>query len=115
MFFLQEYKALSLYGDPTAPGVLAILTHHNMPRMNPLPWSHLRPQGQTYLPVQDDKAIELPQRVWPLSSMVGDADNAIVVGLARACGQPPTETHPSQPANVTKTLEATLYSGPSST
>ena len=38
-----------------APGVLAVLTHKNMPRMNPLGWSHLRPQGQTYLPLQDDK------------------------------------------------------------
>jgi xanthine dehydrogenase YagR molybdenum-binding subunit len=38
-----------------APGVLAVLTHHNTPRMNQLPWSHLRPQGQTYLPLQDDK------------------------------------------------------------
>ena len=38
-----------------APGVLAVLTHHNMPRMNAQPWSHLRPQGQTYLPLQDDK------------------------------------------------------------
>ena len=26
-----------------APGVLAVFTHHNMPRMNPVPWSHLRP------------------------------------------------------------------------
>jgi CO/xanthine dehydrogenase Mo-binding subunit len=23
--------------------------------MKALPWSHLRPQGQTYLPLQDDK------------------------------------------------------------
>jgi xanthine dehydrogenase YagR molybdenum-binding subunit len=38
-----------------APGVLVVLTHNNMPRMNPLPWSHLRPQGQTYLPLQDDQ------------------------------------------------------------
>src|SRR6202035_373390 len=38
-----------------APGVLAVFTHHNMPRMNPVPWSHLRPQGQTYLPLQDDQ------------------------------------------------------------
>jgi len=38
-----------------APGVLAILTHHNMPPMNSLPWSHLHPQGQSYLPLQDDK------------------------------------------------------------
>ena len=40
-----------------APGVLAVFTHHNMPRMNPTPkpWSHLRPHGQGYLPLQDDK------------------------------------------------------------
>src|SRR5260221_996386 len=106
-----------------APGVLVVLTHKNMPRMNPLPWSHLRPQGQTYLPLQDDQihyagqpialviaatldqatyagtlikasyethspavfdlrtakedAVEPPQRMWPLSSLVGDADKAI--------------------------------------
>jgi xanthine dehydrogenase YagR molybdenum-binding subunit len=106
-----------------APGVLAVLTHNNMPRMKLLPWSHLRPQGQTYLPLQDDAihyagqpvavvvaatldqaayagtlikvayeshpprlfdlrtakedAIEPPQRMWPLSSSVGDADKAI--------------------------------------
>jgi xanthine dehydrogenase YagR molybdenum-binding subunit len=106
-----------------APGVLVVLTHNNMPRMKPVPWSHLRPQGQTYLPLQDDKinyagqpialvvaatrdqavhagtlirveyeahapavfdlrtadeeAIDPPQRMWPLSSSVGDADNAI--------------------------------------
>ena len=38
-----------------APGVLAVLTHHNLPRLKPVPWSHLHPQGQTYLPLQDDK------------------------------------------------------------
>jgi xanthine dehydrogenase YagR molybdenum-binding subunit len=38
-----------------APGVLVVLTHHNMPRMNRVPWRHLHPQGQTYLPLQDDK------------------------------------------------------------
>ena len=37
------------------PGVLAVLTHKNTPRMNQMPWSHLRPQGQTYLPLQDDQ------------------------------------------------------------
>ena len=106
-----------------APGVLAVLTHKNMPRMNQQSWSHLRPQGQTYLPLQDDQihyagqpvalvvaatldqatyagtlikvayeahppvvfdlrtakedAVEPPQRMWPLSSSVGDADKAI--------------------------------------
>jgi xanthine dehydrogenase YagR molybdenum-binding subunit len=106
-----------------APGVLVVLTHHNIPRMNPVTWSHLRPQGQTYLPLQDDTihyagqpialvvaatrdqaahagtlvrvecelhsptafdlrtahkdAVDPPQRMWPLSSSVGDADKAI--------------------------------------
>jgi xanthine dehydrogenase YagR molybdenum-binding subunit len=38
------------------PGVLAVFTHPNMPRMNPTPkpWSHLHPHGQDYLPLQDD-------------------------------------------------------------
>ena len=40
-----------------APGVLAVFTHRNMPRMNPTPrpWSHLHPHGQGYLPLQDDQ------------------------------------------------------------
>jgi xanthine dehydrogenase YagR molybdenum-binding subunit len=40
-----------------APGVIAIFTYRNMPRMNPTPkpWSHLRPHGQGYLPLQDDR------------------------------------------------------------
>ena len=39
-----------------APGVVAIFTYRNMPRMNPTPkpWSHLRPHGQSYLPLQDN-------------------------------------------------------------
>ena len=39
-----------------AKGVLAVFTHHNMPRMNPTPkpWSHLHPHGQGYLPLQDE-------------------------------------------------------------
>jgi xanthine dehydrogenase YagR molybdenum-binding subunit len=106
-----------------APGVLAVLTHKNMPRMKTLPWSHVRPQGQTYLPLQDDRvhyagqpvalvvaatldqatyagtlikvdyealqpavfdlgtanedAVEPSQRMWPLSSSIGEADKAI--------------------------------------
>jgi xanthine dehydrogenase YagR molybdenum-binding subunit len=106
-----------------APGVVAVLTHKSTPRMNALPWSHLRPQGQTYLPLQDDRihyagqpvalvvadtldqaahaatlvkvayethpptvfdlrtakkdAVEPSQRMWPLSSSIGDADKAI--------------------------------------
>jgi len=40
-----------------APGVVAVFTHRNMPRMNPTPksWSHLHPHGQSYLPLQDDR------------------------------------------------------------
>src|SRR5437588_7120208 len=106
-----------------APGVLAVLSHKNMPRMNQQSWSHLRPQGQTYLPLQDDKihyagqpialvvaatldqatyagtlikveyeserpvvfdpkraldkAIDPPQFLWPVASLVGDPDKAI--------------------------------------
>jgi xanthine dehydrogenase YagR molybdenum-binding subunit len=107
-----------------APGVLAVFTHRNMPRMNPTPkpWSHLYPHGQGYLPLQDDKihyagqpialvvastpdeaayagtrvrveyapeppivfsprtlqeAVEPPQFLWPVSSAVGDANEAI--------------------------------------
>ncbi len=39
-----------------APGVMTVLTAHSMPRLNPTPkqWSHLRPHGQGYLPLQDD-------------------------------------------------------------
>jgi xanthine dehydrogenase YagR molybdenum-binding subunit len=113
----------------SAPGVLAVLTHKNMPRMQTLPWSHLHPQGQTYLPLQDDQihypgqpvalviaatldqatyagtlvevqyeprvprvfdlrtakedAIEPSQRMWPLSSSVGDADKAIAAAAVK--------------------------------
>jgi xanthine dehydrogenase YagR molybdenum-binding subunit len=128
-----------------APGVLVVLTHRNMPRMNPLPWSHLRPQGQTYLPLQDNKihyagqpvaivvaetldqatyagtlieiayeidrpvvfrpqmareAIEPPQRMWPLSSLVGDADKAIAdaaVKIERAYTMPDRHHNQMEP------------------
>ena len=41
-----------------APGVLAVFTHRNMPRMNPTPkpWSHLHPHGQGYLPFRTTKS-----------------------------------------------------------
>lgn len=53
------------------PGVLAVLTHHNMLRMNPTPkpWSHLHPYGQGYLPVQDDKIHYAGQ---PIASVVAE-------------------------------------------
>jgi len=128
-----------------APGVLAVLTHHNTPRMNRLPWSHLRPQGQTYLPLQDDKihyagqpvavvvaetrdqaayagtliaigyeigrpvvfsppmardAVDPPQRMWPLSSSIGDADTAIADAAIRIEGaytMPDRHHNPMEP------------------
>jgi xanthine dehydrogenase YagR molybdenum-binding subunit len=48
-----------------APGVLAVFTHRNMPRMNPTPkpWSHLHPHGQSYLPLQDDKILYADQPI----------------------------------------------------
>lgn len=128
-----------------APGVLVVLTHRNMPRMNPVLWSHLRPQGQTYLPLQDDEihyagqpvavvvaetldqaayagalieiecevdrpvvfrpqmardAIEPPQRMWPLSSSIGDADKAIAdaaVKIERAYTMADRHHNPMEP------------------
>jgi xanthine dehydrogenase YagR molybdenum-binding subunit len=48
-----------------APGVLAVFTHQNMPRMNPTPkpWSHLHPHGQSYLPLQDDRILYADQPI----------------------------------------------------
>ena len=129
-----------------APGVLAVLTHKNMPRMKALPWSHLHPQGQTYLPLQDDQihyagqpvalviaatldqathagtltkvayeshppkvfdrrtakedAIEPPQRMWPLSSSIGDADKAIAdaaVKIEHTYTMPDRHHNPMEP------------------
>jgi xanthine dehydrogenase YagR molybdenum-binding subunit len=129
-----------------APGVLAVLTHKNMPRMTALPWSHLRPQGQTYLPLQDDQihyagqpvalviaatldlaifagtlikveyearppvvfdprtakedAVEPPQRMWPLSSSIGDANKAIAgaaVKIEQTYTMPDRHHNPMEP------------------
>src|SRR6266478_4002772 len=129
-----------------APGVLAVLTHKNMPRMKALPWSHLRPQGQTYLPLQDDQihyagqpvalvvaatldlatyagtlikveyearppvvfdlrtakkdAIEPPQRMWPLSSSIGDANKAFAgaaVEIEQTYTMPDRHHNPMEP------------------
>jgi xanthine dehydrogenase YagR molybdenum-binding subunit len=129
-----------------APGALAVLTHKNMPRMNPTPWSHLRPQGQTYLPLQDDRihyagqpialviadtldqathagtlikvtyethpptvfdprtakedAVEPSQRMWPLSSSVGDAEKAIAhaaIKIEQTYTMPDRHHNPMEP------------------
>jgi xanthine dehydrogenase YagR molybdenum-binding subunit len=63
-----------------APGVLAVFTHSNMPRMNPTPkpWSHLHPHGQSYLPLQDDKIHYAGQ---PIALVVADTlDQATYAG-----------------------------------
>jgi|RhiMetdeSRZDD1v2_1073273.scaffolds.fasta_scaffold104293_2 xanthine dehydrogenase YagR molybdenum-binding subunit len=129
-----------------APGVLVVLTHKNTPRMKALPWSHLRPQGQTYLPLQDDRvhyagqpvalvvgatldqatyagtlikvayetnvpaifdlrtakedAVEPSQRMWPLSSSIGDADKAITgaaVQIEHTYTMPDRHHNPMEP------------------
>jgi xanthine dehydrogenase YagR molybdenum-binding subunit len=129
-----------------APGVLVVLTHKNMPRVKALPWSHLRPQGQTYLPLQDDRvhyagqpvalivgatldratyagtlikvayetnvpaifdlrtakedAVEPSQRMWPLSSSIGDADKAITgaaVKIEHTYTMPDRHHNPMEP------------------
>ena len=57
-----------------APGVLAVFTHRNMPRMNPTPkpWSHLHPHGQGYLPLQDDKVHYAGQPIALVVAMTRD-------------------------------------------
>ena len=54
-----------------APGVVAVFTYRNMPRMNPTPkpWSQLHPHGQSYLPLQDDKIHYAGQ---PIAIVVAD-------------------------------------------
>jgi len=49
--------ALDTAAAEKAPGVVAVLTASSMPRLNPTPspWSHLRPHGQGYLPLQDER------------------------------------------------------------
>ena len=57
-----------------APGVLAVFTYRNMPRMNPTPqpWSHLHPHGQSYLPLQDDKIHYAGQPIALVVASTGD-------------------------------------------
>jgi xanthine dehydrogenase YagR molybdenum-binding subunit len=63
-----------------APGVVAVFTHRNMPRMNPTPkpWSHLHPHGQGYIPLQDD---EIHYAGQPLALVVANTlDQAMYAG-----------------------------------
>jgi xanthine dehydrogenase YagR molybdenum-binding subunit len=63
-------RAIDVRAAERVPGVSAVFTYQNMPRMNPTPkpWSHLHPHGQSYLPLQDDKIL------------YGDQPIALVVG-----------------------------------
>jgi xanthine dehydrogenase YagR molybdenum-binding subunit len=63
-----------------APGVFAVFTHRTMPRMNPTPkpWSHLRPHGQSYLPLQDDRIHYAGQPV--VLVVAGTLDQATYAG-----------------------------------
>ena len=63
-------RAIDVRAAERVPGVSAVFTYLNMPRMNPTPkpWSHLHPHGQSYLPLQDDKIL------------YGDQPIALVVG-----------------------------------
>src|ERR1700739_2160534 len=72
--------AIDTVAAEKAPGVLAVFTHRNMPRMNPTPkpWSHLRPYGQGYLPLQDDQIHYAGQ---PVALVLADtADQAAYAG-----------------------------------
>ena len=146
-----------------APGVLAVFTHRNMPRMNPTPkpWSHLHPHGQSYLPLQDDQilyagqpialvvastlneathagtlikveydadppvvfgpetlkeAVQPPRFLWPVSSSVGNADEAIAsspVRIEQTYSTADRHHNPMEPHATIATWEAdgtlTLY------
>jgi len=90
-----------------APGVLALFTHRNLPRMNPTPkpWSHLHPHGQSYLPLQDDeihyagqpialviaKTLDQAAHAGTLIKVAYDAQQPIVFGpqTAREAVDPP--------------------------
>lgn len=63
-------RAIDVRAAERVPGISAVFTYQNMPRMNPTPkpWSHLHPHGQSYLPLQDDQVL------------YGDQPIALVVG-----------------------------------
>jgi xanthine dehydrogenase YagR molybdenum-binding subunit len=72
--------ALDTRNAEKAPGVVAVLAARTMPRLNPMPkpWSHLRPHGQGYLPLQDDKIHYAGQ---PIAMVVaGTLDQAAFAG-----------------------------------
>lgn len=72
--------SINTSGAEKAPGVVAVFTYRNMPRMNPTPkpWSHLHPHGQGYLPLQDDQIHYAGQPVALV--LAGTADQAAYAG-----------------------------------
>ena len=63
-------RAIDVRAAERVPGVSAVFTYQNMPRMNPTPkpWSHLHPHGQSYLPLQDNEILYCDQ---PIALVVG--------------------------------------------
>jgi xanthine dehydrogenase YagR molybdenum-binding subunit len=49
--------AIDTSAAENSPGVVAVFTYRNMPRVKPIqkPWVHLHPYGQSYLVLQDDE------------------------------------------------------------
>jgi xanthine dehydrogenase YagR molybdenum-binding subunit len=73
-------RAIDVRAAERVPGVSAVFTYQNMPRMNPTPkpWSHLHPHGQSYLPLQDDKILYGDQ---PIALVIGERlDQAAFAG-----------------------------------
>jgi xanthine dehydrogenase YagR molybdenum-binding subunit len=63
-----------------APGVVAVFTYRNMPRIKPIqkPWVHLHPYGQSYLVLQDDQIHYAGQ---PVAVVIADtSDQAAYAG-----------------------------------
>jgi xanthine dehydrogenase YagR molybdenum-binding subunit len=63
-----------------APGVVAVFTYRNMPRIKPIqkPWVHLHPYGQSYLVLQDEQIHYAGQ---PVAMVVADRlDQAAYAG-----------------------------------
>src|SRR5579859_6405192 len=58
-------RAIAVRAAERVPGVSAVFTYQNMPRMNPTPkpWSHLHPHGQSFLPLQDEQILYADQPV----------------------------------------------------
>ena len=74
-------RAIDVRAAERVPGVSAVFTYQNMPRMNPTPkpWSHLHPHGQSYLPLQDDQILYGGQ---PIALVVGARlDQAAFAGM----------------------------------